>query len=1174
MIKGRVTVALIDSGASSSFIDREYAEIIGIPLKQLPNTIPVKTIDGSDLKDGDVTHCTVPVEIETCLGPEKICFYVITTHRQAIVLGAPWLAKHNPDIDWRQRKVKLPNRHPDPANQRPQVSCNLIQPDISCSDADIPSPPNLTCDDVRDKVSIPKPFSNFADVFDKAILDSLPPHRHYDCAIDLEPGKQPPFGPIYPLSEPEAAALREFLDENLPKGFVSESSSPAGAPVLFVRKKDGSRRLCVDYRGLNAVTIRNRYPLPLINQLLDRLRSAKVFTRIDLRSAYYLLRVRKGDEWKTAFRTPFGHFQFNVMPFGLTNAPATFQHFLNDIFRPFLEQFVIIYLDDILVFSKNASDHEIHVLKVLQILRDHNLCAKLEKCEFSTFQTEFLGYIVSSSGISMDPSKVKAVTEWPSPKNVKGVQSFLGFANFYRRFIENFSAIVRPLTILTRKGIFFLWQAEQEEAFTTLKKAFTTAPILIHADPSKPYTLETDASNFAIGAILSQPDAEGVLHPCCFFSRSLNPAESRYDIRDKELLAIKASCSAWRHYLEGAPCPITVPTDHESLRYFQTMKSLSSRQARWSLFFSRFNLVFCYRPGSRNGKADALSRRQDLESAQPCVVATPMFRADAFLASAPVPDPAPVPGPVPVPARIPATPLSLLSIQGSNGLLSPEFYSRLIEATSKDDYAQSRISEVGSNPDFSFTGQTLLFRNRIYVPDLDDCRLVILRSCHDSPTAGHFGCARTLELVKRNYWWPGLGSFVKLYVRSCDVCARAKASRQKPAGLLQPLSVPSHPFSSVGLDFITDLPDSNGSNCILVFVDRLTKTGHFVPCHGPPDAVTTADIFLSTIVRLYGIPDQIISDRGPQFISKFWTRLFELLGADVSLTSGYHCQTNGQTERLNQVLEQYLRCYTSYRQNDWSHLLPLAEFSYNNSQHSATNLSPFFALRGYHPKFDPAVPSTAQVPRAESYVKNITELHAWLRNQISTAQARYQEYADRHRAPAPTYSVDDLVWLSTSNITSARPCPKLSSRNIGPFPIKRVLSPVTVHLDLPPTMKIHPVFHVSLLTPHVPNTIQHRVQRPLHPVFVDNDPALTPHYLVNAILDSRYYRSALQYLIDWKGYAPADRSWEPADVIVQDVPTLVAQFHQSHPDLPGPAFKEPSRSRASRIRSSRRGVMS
>jgi hypothetical protein len=330
-------------------------------------------------------------------------------------------------------------------------------------------------------------------------------------------------------------------------------------------------------------------------------------------------------------------------------------------------------------------------------------------------------------------------------------------------------------------------------------------------------------------------------------------------------------------------------------------------------------------------------------------------------------------------------------------------------------------------------------------------------------------------------------------------------------------------------------------------------------------------MFMSTIVRLYGVPDQIISDRGPQFISKFWTRLFELLGADISLTSGYHCQTNGQTERLNQVLEQYLRCYTSYRQDDWSHLLPLAEFSYNNSKHSATGLTPFIALRGYHPKFDPAIPSTAQVPRAELYVKNITGLHTWLREQLSRTQTLYQDYSNRHRGPSPCFSAGDLVWLSTLNIPSARPCSKLSSRNVGPFPIKRVLGPVTVELELPSTMRIHPIFHVSLISPHVANTIPHRVQRPLHPVFVDNNPSLTPHYLVNAILDSRYYRSKLQYLIDWKGYAPADRSWEPAEVIVHDVPSLVTEFHRDHPELPGPALKQ---SRASGNRSSRRVVMS
>ena len=251
-------------------------------------------------------------------------------------------------------------------------------------------------------------------MFDKSVLDSLPPHRHYDCAIDLKPGRQPPFGPIYPLSEPDSAALREFLDENLPKSFVTESSSPASAPVLFVCKKGGSLRMCVDYHGLNAATIRNRYPLPLINQLLDRLRSAKIFTRIDLRSAYYLLRVKVANG-KRRFARLSVIFSLMSCKFGLTNAPPTFQHFLNDIFRPFLEHFVIIYLDDILIFSENPSEHASHVRKVLQILRDSKLCARLEKCEFSTSKTEFFGYIVSSSGISMDPSKVKVVMDWPSP---------------------------------------------------------------------------------------------------------------------------------------------------------------------------------------------------------------------------------------------------------------------------------------------------------------------------------------------------------------------------------------------------------------------------------------------------------------------------------------------------------------------------------------------------------------------------------------------------------------------------------------------------------------------------------------------------------------------------------------------------------------------------------------
>jgi hypothetical protein len=413
-------------------------------------------------------------------------------------------------------------------------------------------------------------------VFSAEEARAMPPHRPYDHPIDLEPGTKAPWGPIYNLSELELTTLRESLDDLLDKGFIRASSSPAGAPVLFSKKKDGALRLCVDFRGLNRVTIKNRYPIPLVNNMMDRLRDAKVFSKIDLRAGYHNVRIRDGDEWKTAFRTRYGSFEYLVMPFGLTNAPATFQRFMNDTFADMVDIFVVVYLDDILIFSDNLDEHREHVRKVLQRLRDNNLHARPDKSEFHCDSIEYLGFIVSPSGISMDPSKIEVILSWPAPKTVKETQSFLGFANFYRCFIYNYSRIARPLNGLTRKNTTFTWTKRCQEAFNALKTAFTSAPILAHYDPENPIVVETDGSEYAITGILSQINRKtGLLHPIAFYSRSMQPAELNYDIGDKELLAIHEAFKQWRPYLEGARHTILVLTDHNNLQSFATTKQLS-----------------------------------------------------------------------------------------------------------------------------------------------------------------------------------------------------------------------------------------------------------------------------------------------------------------------------------------------------------------------------------------------------------------------------------------------------------------------------------------------------------------------------------------------------------------------------------------------------------------------
>lgn len=981
---------------------------------------------------------------------------------------------------------------------------------------------------------VPKEFHDFADVFSEADARTLPPHRPYDHAIDLEPDAKTPWGPIYSMSATELQALREFLQEMTDKGFIRHSNSPAGAPVLFVKKKDGSLRLCVDYRGLNRVTIKNRYPLPLINNILDRLGKAKYFTKIDLRSGYNNVRIKQGDEWKTAFRTRYGLYEYLVMPFGLTNAPATFQHFMNDIFKDMADAFVVVYLDDILIYSDSLEEHRSHVRQVLQRLRDHDLHAKPEKSDFFCPSIEYLGFIVSSNGVKMDSAKVESILAWPTPTTVKQVQSFLGFANFYRRFIKDYSKITKPLTALTRKEVPFVWGPKCRDAFDALKTAFTTAPILAHYDPDNPTVVETDSSDVAIGAILSQIDrTTGILHPIAFYSRSMIPAELNYDIYDKELLAIHEAFQQWRVYLEGSANTTLVISDHHNLQTFTTTKQLSRRQARWSEYLSSFDFVIKYRPGRLGTKPDALTRRPDVypKGEGGAIAHQPnAHNIHAFFS----------------PSRIFA----------AHVIDNASIIFRIRQLTPTDTFAIPIIerlrnrSEPDPNEPYSLVDDGLLSRaSRIYVPDGENLRLDILRQHHDHQLAGHPGIKKTIQLIQRRYFWPRINKFATEYIRTCDSCIRTKATHHKPFGHLKFLPIPDRPWSSISMDFIEGLPPSDGFDTILVVVDRLTKAAVFIECLSTDDTPTFAKLFLKFVFAKHGAPIDIVSDRGKLFVSKFWSSLCKLLGVKSNLSTAYHPETDGQTERINQILEQYLRLYTNYQQDDWVSFLPLAEFAYNNTPHSATQVSPFFANKGYNPNLEVGIDAVTSYA-AQQFAESLDTLHAYLRDQISIAIEQYSKAtAHRHVTP-PDFAEGDKVWLSSEHIRTTRPSKKLDHRRLGPFTITKKVSSHAYKLELPKSMKsIHPVFHVRLLEPFIPNSIPNRRQPPPPPIEIDGN----AEYEVSEILDSRKRRNRLEYLVEWTGYEDSSehRTWEPAENVANASDCLL-DFHQRYPDKPGP----------------------
>ena len=442
---------------------------------------------------------------------------------------------------------------------------------------------------------------DFPDVFPEE-LPGIPPVREVELSIEILLGTAPTSRAPYKMAPTELKELKIQLQELLDKGFIRPSVSPWGAPVLFVKKKDGTLRMCIDYRQINKVTVKNKYPFPRIEDLFDQLKGAGVFSNIDLRSGYYQLRVKDVDVPKTTFRTRYGHYEFLVMPFGLTNAPAAFMDLMNRVFRPYLDQFVVVFIDDILVYSKDEQEHEQHLNIVLQTLRDKKLYAKISKCDFWLKEISFLGHIVSAEGIRVDPVKIEAVVNWKPPRSVTEVRSFLGLAGYYRRFVKGFSVIASLLTKLLRKGVLFEWSDKCQNSFEQLKEMLVEAPVLTQPTSGKEYTLYSDASGIGLGCVLMQNE-----NVVAYASRQLKSHEQNYPTHDLELAAVVFALKIWRHYLYGEKCRIY--TDHKSLKYLLTQKELNLRQRRWLELFKDYDCIIDYHPGKANVVADALSRK-------------------------------------------------------------------------------------------------------------------------------------------------------------------------------------------------------------------------------------------------------------------------------------------------------------------------------------------------------------------------------------------------------------------------------------------------------------------------------------------------------------------------------------------------------------------------------------
>lgn len=942
-------------------------------------------------------------------------------------------------------------------------------------------------------------LEEYADVFSEspqagsAKVD-IPQHT-----IKLKEGCKPPFRRNYRLSPLEMQELRTQVTDLLAKGLISPSNSPFGAPVLFVPKPNGGLRFCLDYRALNDLTEKLRYPLPRIDDLLDAARGAAFKSSLDMAGGYHQIRIAPEDVPKTAFGTPFGHYEWRVLPMGLTNAPSTFQHTMNTVFAPYLkvpgpvsdkhkpglegtERFVLVYLDDVLCLSKSVADHMRHLRLIFAKLREHGLQAKLSKCKFLQKELKFLGHILTEEGVKPDPAKVQTLIDWEFPTNALGVMQFLGLANYFRKFIPDFSRIAAPLTELTKKTVQFQKGEEEVRSFQAIKQLLASPPLLAYPNPDLPYELISDASVAGCGAVLVQ---EG--RPVAYYSAKFSSAERNYATGEQELLGLIKALKEWRCYLEGCE-QLTLVTDHNPLTWFSSQPTLSRRQARWQEFLSRFHpFEVKYRPGATN-PADPLSR---LHSVAACVSAV------------------------------------LLAVNVNAN--TPGLLERIKAETATDPHFTDPVQTRRYVQEDGF----YTFRGRVVVPEV--LRSTVLRDHHSNPASGHFGWQRTTELIERQFWWPKLREDVQSFVHSCTSCQQSKASNQRPFGLLSPLPIPDSRWHTVTMDFITDLPKtSEGHDAILVFVDKLTKYVHLVPTTKTCSAEQLATLFIKHIFQYHGLPKVLISDRDPRFTSRFWKALCTKLQCEPKYSTAFHPQTDGQTERTNRVLEEVLRHFLNGDHTNWEELLPLAAFAMNNAKSASTGETPFYLNYGVHPRS----PSTLEmpgghIPSLDVVLSNMHSTLSQVKKLLVAAQDRQKAYADKSRSPH-AFKKGQQVLLSTKNFKFKQGVKKLHPKYVGPYKILEMVGRNAAKLDLPAAYsKLHPVFHVSLLK-------EYREgpgcwTPPPAPLEIDGE----TYYQVERILATRERNAGRkklrEFLIKWQGYDDSHNSWEPESNLTPDL---------------------------------------
>ncbi|CAR64332.1 YALI0E14388p2 [Yarrowia lipolytica CLIB122] len=1081
---GTTVQALLDCGASSCFISRNLAEKLGLKMT------PCKPRQVQSVHSMETTNYTVEVPVELGKWGCDVFAYVLPQMvGQELLLGMPFFEEYHEAVDFKARTFT-----PDgyevpawPANESTTwdkhghiKSCSLEKATQLAEHHGA----QLFLYMVREKpegeehepdVDTREVLEEYADVIVDKMPMELPPKRSVEHTIDSDETARPPARASYRLTRFEWAEVDKQVNDLLERGIIRPSKSPYSAPLVIVKKKGGELRICTDYRALNELTTKDRFPLPRIDDILDCLDGADTFSKFDLLSGYWQVLVKESDVHKTAFSTRSGHYEYLVMPFGLCNAPATFQRLMNDALRPFLNKTVCVYLDDIIVFSRNREDHKRHVREVLDALRAQKFYAKKSKCELFRKKMGFLGHVVSAAGVEPDPEKVKVVEEWVPPNTPKGLLSFLGLTGYYRRFIEDYAKIAAPLTdAATLSPTDFKWTEACQVAFEQMKAKLVSNEVMIIPTMEDTFKVSTDACDIAMGGVLQQwSPKDQEFRPVAYESTKFKKHEMNYPTREKEFYAIIHALRKWRHYLLGRP--FLIETDHQSLSYFTSQTHPpSGRLSRWLDFLAEYDFEIKYVPGKDNDAADGLSRML----AQTAMV----FEPDD----------------------------SLLDII-KQGYESDEYFKDVFKVLAtepvvipKEMHNHARHFRYDKNTGLLYFASVYKGEGeRLCVPR-GKARKMLMKEAHDAPLAGHYGYFKSYERLARAYYWPRMIDHMRNHTRSCLICQTTKARRAPPQGLLKQLPVPTGNWQEITMDFIGGIPTTHrGHNNIWVTVDRMSKMVHLIPCKTSTDGEELADMYIDRIVRYHGVPRSIVSDRDKLFTAKLWQTLQTRLGTELKFSTVNHPQTDGQSERVNTELIRQMKQHFVTDKN-WDLWLPVIEFAMNSAKHSSTGYAPFEAVYGYIPD-GPTYASTRELTKVhhqmDAWMDKLRAISNSMHDRLIEHQRVQENRVNQHRVPV-AFQINDQVLVHRKAFFDKAKYAKMYDVYFGPFPIEKKIDTNVYKVQLPYDSTRHKNINVQHLKKFIP-----RPEYDINPPSTEYSQECSLHQITSlvGIDDDRYF---------------------------------------------------------------------